>query len=137
MNRTPWRTTLLEDGGSKEQYVSEYDAGILQTTVLGVSGAVVASADMSTATAVTAAPTSGQKLVITDLYISLGSTAMQIDIEEETSGTVFFTIHGAANGFYQVIPRGRFKLATANKKLMVDTSAAGNIAVTAIYYSEA
>ena len=113
------------------------DAGIKATTSLGVSSAVVTSADASTATAVTGAPTSGQKLVIWDIIASTGSTALQLDFEEETSGTVLFTAYLPANGFIQITPRGKVKLATADKKLMVDASAAGAVSVTVIYSSEA
>jgi len=113
------------------------DAGPSWTTVFGVSGAVVSSADASTATAVTGAPTSGQKICIDDIFFSVGATAMQVDFEEETSGTVLITCYCAANTVYQLTPRGKLKLATADKKLMVDTSAAGNISVLVSYHSEA
>ena len=43
----------------------------------------------------------------------------------------------AANSNVQITPRGKLKLATANKKVCIDTSAAGNVAVTAFYYSGA
>jgi hypothetical protein len=112
------------------------DNGPAWTTVLGVTSAVVTSADATTATAVTAAPTSGQKLVITDIIAS-SDTAMFLLFQEETSGTVLFKIWLPANGTVQLTPRGKVKLATADKKLLVDASATGNIAVTALYYSEA
>lgn len=112
------------------------DAGPAWTVSYGVAGAVFTSADASTAAAVTSAPTAGQKLVITDIIFSV-DTAMQVDFEIETAGTVFYTVHAAANQTYQLTPRSPLKLPTADKKLMVDTDAAGNIAVTAFYYSEA
>lgn len=113
------------------------DNGPGWTQVFGVSGAVFTSADASTAAAVTDAPTGGQKLVIDDIIFSVGSTAMQVDFEIETAGTNFLTFYCAADTSYQFTPRGKFKLPTADKKLMVDTSAAGNIAVTVWYHSEA
>ena len=117
--------------------VTTSDSGPSWTQVFGVSGAVVTSADASTATAVTDAPTSGQKLCIDDIMFSVGSTAMQVDFEIETAGTNFLTFYCAANTSYQFTPRGKLKLPTADKKLMVDTSAAGNISVTVFYHSEA
>ena len=113
------------------------DNGPHWTSVFGVSGAAVVSADASTATAVTDAPTAGQKLVITDIIFSVGSTALTVEFEIETAATIYFTVYCAANTTYQITPRSKLKLATADKKLMVDTSAAGNISVTVFYYSEA
>ena len=111
------------------------DEGPGWNSVFGVSGAGFTSADASTAAAVTDAPTGGQKLIITDLIFSV-DTAMQIDFEIETAGTIFFTCHAAANVLYQITPRSKFKMPTAEKKLMVDTDAAGNISVLAFYHSE-
>jgi hypothetical protein len=97
------------------------------------------SADMSAAAAdVTAAPAAGQRLVLTDLTISV-DTAMSVTITEETSGTV---MHGpfymAANSTIQITTRGRMsKLATAGKKYQAQSSAAGNITVETWYFSEA
>lgn len=114
------------------------DGGPNQTISQGVSGAAFTSADASGAdAAVTDAPTSGQKLVLTDVWIS-SDTAMRIDIKCETSGVILYRGYVSANcGFQQLTPRGKIKLATADKKAMVRTSAAGNIAVMATYYSEA
>jgi len=114
------------------------DAGPLWTSAFGVSGAAFASADASAAAAaVTDAPTGSQKLVITDLFISL-DTALTVTFTEETSAVVIWKGYLPAScGIIQLTPRGKFKLATVDKKLMVQTSAAGNIAVTAGYYSEA
>lgn len=113
------------------------DAGAAWTSVFGVSGARVTSADASAAAAsVTDAPTAGQKIVLTDLVFSV-DTDMRVDFKEETSGTVVLSFYMAANSTMQFTPRGKMKLATADKKLQVQTSAAGNIAVTAFYTSEA
>jgi|SRR5574343_780999 len=113
------------------------DAGPAWTSTFGVAGARFTSADQSaSAASVTDAPASGKKLVITDVILSVG-TAMRVDLKEETSGTVFASVYMAANSLVQLTPRGKFKLATADKKLQVQTSAAGNVAVTAFYYSEA
>lgn len=112
------------------------DAGGVATS-LGASGARYTSADRSaSAASVTAAPSSGKKLVIVDCWISV-DTAMRVDLKEETSGTVLFSFYMSANSTINALCRGKVKLATADKSLQVQTSAAGNIAVTANYYSEA
>lgn len=113
------------------------DNGPAWTTVRGVTGVPVNSADMTTAAAVTAAPTSGQKLVIDDILVST-DTEMSVTFLEETTGTVIRgPIYLAANSTTQITLRGLTKLPTANKKLMCDASAAGNITVEVGYHSEA
>lgn len=112
------------------------DNGPAWTSVFGVSSAAVVSADITTATAVTSAPTSGQKLVITDIVVST-DTAMNILFEEETSGTDIFKVFLPANGTLQITPRSKVKLATADKKLTAKASVAGNVGITVSYYSEA
>ncbi len=112
------------------------DAGPNWTSAFGVSSAKFQSADATTAAAVTDAPTSGQKLVITDILVGT-DTAMRADFQEETSGTIIASIYLAANSTVQWTPRGKVKLATADKKLMIDASASGNVAVTVCYWSEA
>lgn len=113
------------------------DAGAAWTSVWGVSGAPFTSADQhSAAAAVTDAPTSGQKLVITDIVVSV-DTAMAVTFTCETTGTVIAKFYMAANGVAQITTRGKRKLATADKKLFVQTSVAGNIVANVGYYSEA
>jgi len=114
------------------------DNGPAWTTVMGLaSQARFTSADQSAAVAaVTSAPTTGQKLVITDIVAAV-DTAMRLDFSEETAGTIFLTLYLPANGSIQVTPHGKMKLNTANKKLMVRSSASGNVAVQVLYYSEA
>ncbi len=112
------------------------DAGPAWTTSNGIAGARFTSVDQSAAVAsVTDSPTSGKKLVITDIIISV-DTAMRVDFTVESSATVIETIYMAANTTVNVITRGKRKLATADKKLQVKTSVAGNISVNAFYYSE-
>ena len=113
-----------------------YDAGPTWTQSFGISGAVVTSADMTTSAAVTDAPTGGQKLVIDDILLS-ADTAMFVIFEIETTGTDLLKIWVPANGTVQFTPRGKLKLATADKKLFADASVAGNLAVTCFYHSEA
>lgn len=95
-----------------------------------------ASADMSTAAAISAAPTSGEYLVIDDIFFS-SDTAMNFEFEEETSGTVVLKVYVPANFAGQFTPRGKLKLPVADKKLFGDASAAGNVAITVFYHSEA
>lgn len=115
------------------------DAGPFWTTVRGVAGVPFASADQhSAAASVSAAPTSGQKLVITDLFVSV-DTAMSVTFKCETTGAVVTgPYYLPANGTLQLTPRSKgWKLATADKKLQVITSVAGNVMVDVAYYSEA
>lgn len=115
------------------------DGGSGIATSWGVAGVPFVSADQHSAVAsITDAPTSGQKLVIDDIIVSV-DTAMSVTFKEETSGTIIFGpwYLPANSGPVQVTPRGKKKLATANKKLQVITSVAGNITVSTSYHSEA
>lgn len=116
--------------------VATKDAGAAWASVLGVAGVAFTSADATTAAAVTDAPTGGQKLVITDIIVSSDTAMFLIFHEESTAGTIIWKVFLPANGSAQFTPRGKIKLPTVDKKLMVDASAAGNISVTALYYSE-
>ena len=128
---------LSQPGVAGTNFDRARDDGPAWTSVYGVAGARFTSADQSAAVAsVTDAPTGGQKLVVTDVLVSVGA-AVRVDFSEETSGTIIATLYMAANSSQQWTPRGKTKLATADKKLQVRTSAAGNIAVTAHYFSEA
>jgi hypothetical protein len=131
---TDWRDALLYAYNSVTDFlnVKAADNGPGWTSTVTYT----ASADMQTAAALTAAPTSGQKIVITDIIFS-SDTAMNFEFEEETSATVFAKVYIPANGTVQLTPRIPIKLATANKKLFGDASAAGNVAITVTYHSEA
>jgi len=94
------------------------------------------SADMSTAAAITASPESGKKIVAMDILIS-SDTEMSFIIQEETSATGFAKVFLPANGTVQVTLRGFLKAAVADKKLYGKASASGNVAITAVYFSEA
>lgn len=128
-------TSLPVVVASDQSAVATKDGGPNWTSVFGVSSAAVVSADMTTAAAVTDAPTGGQKLVIVDIVAST-DTAMSLLFEEETSGTDIFKVFVPANGTVQITPRGKIKLATANKKLTAKASVAGNVAFTVSYFSE-
>lgn len=122
---------------SDQTAIKTSDSGPSWTSVFGISSARFTSANQSAAPAnISDAPTASQKIVIADIVVSV-DTAMRVDIKEETSGTVIFSLYMPANGTVQITPRGKIKLATIDKKLTVQTSASGNIAVTATYYSEA
>lgn len=95
-----------------------------------------ASADATGIVDVTAAPTSGQKIVVDDIIVSVGA-AMTLTFEDETAGTDLLVLYMEANSTAQVTPRGRIKLPVADKKLRMDSSAAGAVAVTVCYHSEA
>jgi hypothetical protein len=118
---------------------SVIDAGSGITSSWGVSGVPFTSANASAAdAAVTDAPTTGQKIVIDDILISV-DTSMTVTFKEETSGTVLFGpwYMSSNSGPVQVTLRGKKKLATVNKKVMIRTSAAGNITASLSYHSEA
>jgi hypothetical protein len=115
------------------------DDGPNWTTVWGIVGVPFTSADQhSAAASVTDAPTSGQKIVVDDLIFST-DTAMNVTFKCETSGTVVTgPFYVPANFAGQLTTRSKgWKLATADKKLQVITSVAGNIMVHVGYHSEA
>lgn len=117
--------------------VPTYDAGPYNVGSFGVTGSAAVIANITgTPTAITDVPTSGQKLVITDVLLST-DTAMNILLQEETSLLTIAKIFLPANGTVQWTPRGKVKLPTANKRLVAKASVAGNLGVTTNYYSEA
>lgn len=108
------------------------DGGPSWTTVYTFT----ASTDATGGVDITAAPTGGQKIVVTDILIST-DTAMYVSFLEETSGTEVGRVYLSASGLAQITPRAKWKLPVADKKLRIDASVAGNVAVTCWYYSEA
>ena len=94
------------------------------------------SANMTSAADITAAPTAGQKIKVTDIILS-SDTATLFQFKEETSGTVIGAVRIAADAAIQLTPRGGWKLATADKKLQGQAADAGNVYVTVFYKSEA
>lgn len=140
--------TQLVNGGATRKYKDSGDgthaptvayAGPSWTTVWGIAGVPFTSADQhSAAASVSDAPTSGQKLVIDEVIISVDTT-MNVTLKCETTGAVvagpFYVL---ANNTLHVRPRGKgWKLATADKKLQAISSVSGNISVYAGYHSEA
>lgn len=131
--------TTLDDLSTDPDPEATSDMGPGWTTLFGIGSppARFTSANASAAdAAISLVPTSTQKFVVTDVTVSV-DTAMRVDLKEETSGTVKASFYMPANSTYQFTPRGKLKLDTADKRLMVRTSAAGNISVSAFGYSEA
>jgi hypothetical protein len=115
------------------------DGGPSWVSAHGIAGIPFTSADQHSAPApCTSAPTSGKKLVITDLIFST-DTAMSVTFTEETSGTVIAgPFYVPANFAGQFTPRSvMWKLPTINTRLQVQTSVAGHITVDPGYYSSA
>lgn len=126
--------------------------GVASGTVIPISGAVsdagfsTATAHLVTAitdttvTAITAAPTAGQKRVMVDFWITT-NTAQNITIKEETSGTVMHgPIYLPANCVFQATIRATplSKLATADKKYTATCSSGSHLTTIETWsYSEA
>ena len=111
------------------------DAG--PATGAGVAIVPPAHGDYSTATAITAAPTSGQKWAITDIFIA-AVAACEVHLEEETSTTVIFgPVPLAANGWIQFKPRGKLKLPTADRKVLLHSSTSDHVTCQISAVSEA
>jgi len=101
----------------------------LQTTTQTTSADASASA-----AAVSPAPGAGKYLCIDNVIVSVGATARVVTLTEETSGTVVAKLNMAVNSTATLGPLGR--LATANKKLMWQTSGAGQVDITVVSRSE-
>lgn len=107
------------------------DAGPVQT----LTQTYTASANMTTAAAITAAPAAGKKIALVDVLIS-ADRALDFDLEMETSGNVLAKIFLPAKGSAQITMRGYLRGDVADKKIFGKASAAGNVAITAVYFSE-
>ena len=111
------------------------DAGGM-TVSRGVEGQAFNSSDQSgSAVPITDAPGMGKSLVITDIILS-ADTTMEVTLTEETTGILLELIFLGANSTINLVTRGKFKLSTANIRLLLQTSVAGNISATVLYYSE-
>jgi hypothetical protein len=112
------------------------DGGSFYAGSVGVGGARFWSGNQSgSVAAVTDAPVSGQRLVITDIRFS-SDTQLRIDFIDMGDNSALFSEYVNANAGGQITLRGKLKLSTADGQLGVMTSAAGNVAVTVVYYSE-
>jgi hypothetical protein len=94
------------------------------------------SADMTTAAALTAAPTGGQKIKATDILVSVANAGF-VTVQMETSTNVLAGVFLPANGTYNFCLRGMIKGDAADKKLYGKSTTAGGIAWTIKYHSEA
>jgi len=108
------------------------DAGPAQT----LTRTYTASANMSTAAAITPAPASGEKIVAMDILVST-DTEMNFSVQMETSANVLAKVFLSANGSAQITLRGMIKADAVDKKLFGKASVSGNVAITAITFSEA
>ena len=126
-----------QTGESAETYLGRIAVAMRGPSSRGIaSSACFTSANQSASPDfVTLAPTTGQKLVITDLVVSVANS-QTVTFTEETTDTVFLTLYMAANSTVTVSPRALFKLNTINKRLQVQSSAAGKISVLAFYRSQ-
>lgn len=97
---------------------------------------IVDSADATALADFSFAPTSGEKIVIDDLVISVG-TAMTVTVTEETTGDVLYKLYMTANSTEVISPRNGRKLASVNKKVQIQASAIGNIFAHLSYHSAA
>jgi hypothetical protein len=128
---------LLKDiHGDGTQYAVGMDAGCAWTSIYGVSGAGVTSANASsTPLVVTDSPGASNKIVLDDLLIST-DTVMLVTIRTTTGAIVLARLYLAAYSPVQVTFRGKVKTPTVNQTIEILTSTAGNIAATAIYHVE-
>ncbi len=120
----PQRTIPTKDAGSN--WVADHKV----VNSANATGAGVAATD---------APTAGQKRAMVEFVIST-DTAMNVQLQEETSGTVMHGPHYLpANGQITICPRSSpaSKLATADKKYILVASVAGNVTIESWSYSEA
>lgn len=134
-----WADSAVTDPTAKGSVVALLKGLLTQSNInvgLNSSYTYTTSADMTSVADITAAPTAGEKLVITDILVS-SDTATLISFKEETSGTVIGAIRLAADTVMQITPRSKWKLATADKKLQGQAADAGNVYFTVFYYSEA
>lgn len=95
------------------------------------------SADMSSAADIGPAPTAGQKSVLLQAVISVG-TAMEFTLQMETTpGAERVSFLLPANGSIVFIPRHPIKVGTADKKWQGKASAAGQVRISTTVMSEA
>lgn len=103
---------------------------------VGVGGAAVTSADASAApVAVTDAPGVGKRLMVSHLIISVDTAGIIVNLTEETTGVLKARIYTNANSPALSSADIDLPLATPNKRLMLQTNKAGNIAVTVLWYA--
>ena len=121
-------------GGSADGVpVPSSDAGPAQE----VTRTYTASADMTTAAAISPAPAEDQKIVAMDILISnLSAVDMLFDVEMETTGNILAKVPLPVNGVVPITLRGMLKGDAADKKLFGKASVAGAVSITAVTFSE-
>lgn len=111
------------------------DAGHAYESRYGIAKSPFASANQSaSAAAVTDTPDLDHVIWITDLLIS-SDAAMLLTFTEETSARVVAKIYVGAGQTLQFTPRGNWVLVVPGKRLMVQSSASGNISILPFYYT--
>ena len=118
---------------SDQSNIPTKDAGPSQST----SYKYTTSSDMTLGSVadLTDAPAIGQKIVITDIIIS-AAIDMLFTLKEETTGTTLGAFRIPSDTPIQLTPRGKWKLSTADKKVLGQASVAGYVYVIIFYYSE-
>lgn len=117
---------------SDQSAISTKDAGPAQT----LTQTYTSSADMTTAVAITPAPTTGQKIVAMDILIS-SDAAMSFTVQMETSNNVLAKVFLPVYGSAQISLAGGLKGDAINKRLFGKASVTGNVSITTKTYSEA
>lgn len=108
--------------------LSQANGGDAAGDSYGVAGVPATSADASGADLpITDVPGAAAHIYADYVDLSVGATALAVTIKEETSGTVIAgPIYMAANSSFRV-PIRRTLPGAVNKRLVLRTSAAGNI----------
>lgn len=135
-----WRT-LFRDNLDGTFTLVTADGGPAWRSKFGITtppngSAVVNSADMSTAAALTDMPPTGYIVVIDDVFFST-DTAMNFIFQEETSTTQLLKgFFPASNGIQQATPRGKVKTYQPGKRVFGKASVSGNVSITLTYHFE-
>ena len=95
------------------------------------------SAAMTTAAAITAAPTAGLKIVAMDIWVSnLSAVDMIFTVQMETTSNVLIRVPVRSMTCIPITLRGFIKGDLADRKLYGKASVAGTVDITAVYFSE-
>jgi hypothetical protein len=82
-------------------------------------------------------PAAGQKVVIDDLLVSTQAVDMRLEFTESDTAEVLFPVNLLAGLAPQFTLRGKFKLPTADKSLVMNSSVAGLVDGVILWHSEA
>lgn len=99
-------------------------------------GLPVNSNDISTAATVTDSPPKGAIIIVTDLIISVGATAVSVQIQEETSTNIIAgPFYMAANSTLQLTPRdSSWRTLVPGKRIFGKASAASTGTTFDVHY---